>query len=134
MPFEFLLPCSLDSASGHSSERRMHSTHSFPIYIPVSYRHLSAPVSQKWPLSFRISKPQTHAKKSQSGTNPFSAVSCSLFRLSNCSYVPKKLLDEKFHGRRPVGRPRMRWEDITRDFSLLLNIRGWWKLQQENLM
>jgi hypothetical protein len=41
------------------------------------------------------------------------------------SGIPKKVLDGKFHGRRPVGRPRLRWEDIRRDSLLLLNIRGW---------
>jgi len=35
---------------------------------------------------------------------------------------------EKFHGRRHVGRPRLRWEDIRKDSSLLLNIRGWRRL------
>jgi hypothetical protein len=40
--------------------------------------------------------------------------------------IPKKVLDGKFHGRRPVGRPRLRWEDnIRRDSLLLLNVRGW---------
>jgi hypothetical protein len=42
------------------------------------------------------------------------------------SRISKKVLDGKFHGRRPVGRPRLRWEDnIRRDSLLLLNIRGW---------
>jgi hypothetical protein len=42
------------------------------------------------------------------------------------SGIPKKVLDGKFHERRPVGRPRLRWEDnIRRDSLLLLNIRGW---------
>jgi hypothetical protein len=36
-----------------------------------------------------------------------------------------KIMKEKFYERRPVGRPRMRWEDIRRDSSLLLNIGGW---------
>jgi hypothetical protein len=41
------------------------------------------------------------------------------------SRIPKKVPDGKFHGIRPVGRPRLGWEDnIRRDF-LLLNIRGW---------
>jgi hypothetical protein len=40
------------------------------------------------------------------------------------SRIPRKVLDRKFHGRRPVGRSRLRWKDIRRD-SLLLNIRGW---------
>jgi hypothetical protein len=35
-----------------------------------------------------------------------------------------KIMNTKFYGRRPVGRPRLRWEDIRRDSSLLLNIRG----------
>jgi hypothetical protein len=41
------------------------------------------------------------------------------------SRIPKKVLAGKFHGRRPVGRPRLRWEDNIRRDSLLLNIRGW---------
>ena len=36
--------------------------------------------------------------------------------------IPKIM--KKNYGRRPVGRPRLRWEDIRSDFSLLLNIRG----------
>jgi hypothetical protein len=40
--------------------------------------------------------------------------------------IPKIVMNGKFHGRRPVGRPRLRWEDnIRRDSLLLLNIRGW---------
>jgi hypothetical protein len=35
--------------------------------------------------------------------------------------IPRRVLDGKFHGRRPMGRPRLRWEDSL----LLLNIRGW---------
>jgi hypothetical protein len=40
--------------------------------------------------------------------------------------IPKiNVLNGTFHGRRPVERPRLRWEDnIRRDFSLLLHIRG----------
>jgi hypothetical protein len=41
------------------------------------------------------------------------------------SRIPKKYWNGKFHGRRPVGRPRLRWEDNIRRDSLLLNIRGW---------
>jgi hypothetical protein len=44
--------------------------------------------------------------------------------MDNCR-IPKKVLDGKFLGRRPVGRPRLRWKDIIRRDSLLLNIRGW---------
>lgn len=46
------------------------------------------------------------------------------------SRIPKKVLDWNFRGRRPVGRPRLRWEEnIKRDFSLLLSIRGWRRLE-----
>jgi len=39
------------------------------------------------------------------------------------------VLNGKFHGRRPMERQRLRWEgNIRRDSSLLLNIRGWWRL------
>lgn len=31
----------------------------------------------------------------------------------------------KFQGRRPVGRPQQRWEDISRGSSFLLNTGGW---------
>jgi hypothetical protein len=41
------------------------------------------------------------------------------------SRIPTKVLDGKFHGRIPVGRPRLSWEDNIRRDSLLLNIRGW---------
>ena len=35
-------------------------------------------------------------------------------------------MNGKFHRRRSVGRPRLRWEDNIRLYSsLLLNIRGW---------
>jgi hypothetical protein len=30
-------------------------------------------------------------------------------------YRKKKILNGKFHGRRPVGRPRLRWEYIKID-------------------
>jgi hypothetical protein len=42
--------------------------------------------------------------------------------------ILKRVLNGKFHGRRPVGRQRLRWEDTRSDSSLLLNIRGWWRL------
>jgi hypothetical protein len=41
------------------------------------------------------------------------------------SRIPKKVLDGKLHGRRPVGRPRLRWEDnIRRDSLSLLDEMG----------
>jgi hypothetical protein len=43
--------------------------------------------------------------------------------------VLKKVLDKKIHGRRPVGRPKLRRVDnIGRDSFLLLSIRGWRRL------
>jgi hypothetical protein len=39
---------------------------------------------------------------------------------------PKKILDGKFHNRRPVGKPRTRWKDVVRrNTSQILEIRGW---------
>jgi hypothetical protein len=38
---------------------------------------------------------------------------------------PQKAVNGIFNGRRPVGRPRVRWEEnIRRDSSLLVNING----------
>jgi hypothetical protein len=42
--------------------------------------------------------------------------------------IPEKIVNGKLHGRRPVGRPQLRWDDIRRDCSVLLNIRGWRRL------
>jgi hypothetical protein len=40
--------------------------------------------------------------------------------------IPKKVLNGKFHTKRPVGRPRKRWADVVqRDALQLLGIRGW---------
>jgi hypothetical protein len=48
-----------------------------------------------------------------------------IVRMDN-SRIPKRVLDGKFNGRRPVGIPCLRWEDnIRRNSLLLLNIRGW---------
>ena len=45
-------------------------------------------------------------------------------RVDSIKLRGKKVMDGKFHGRRPQGRPRLRWEDnIRRDSLLLLNIR-----------
>jgi len=41
------------------------------------------------------------------------------------SRISKTVLDGKFHGRRPVGRPRLKWKsDVRQNSPLLLNIRG----------
>jgi hypothetical protein len=42
--------------------------------------------------------------------------------------IPLKNCNRKFQGRRPVGRPRQRWEDIRRGSSFLLNTGGWRRL------
>jgi hypothetical protein len=40
--------------------------------------------------------------------------------------IPKKVLNEKLHTTRLVGRPRTRWADVVqRDALQLLGIRGW---------
>ena len=45
------------------------------------------------------------------------------------SITPKKVVDERFHGRRSVERPKLRREENMRlDFCLLLSIRGWMRL------
>jgi len=61
---------------------------------------------------------------------------CSLIKLKwlqraghtirmDSSRTSKTVPDGKFHGRRPVGRPRLRWEsDVRRNSPLLLDIRG----------
>jgi hypothetical protein len=41
------------------------------------------------------------------------------------SRIFKTVLDGKFHGRRLVRRPRLRWEsDVRRNSPLVLDIRG----------
>ena len=40
--------------------------------------------------------------------------------------ITKKVLNGKCHNKRPVGKPRIRWEDvIQRDTSQILGIKGW---------
>jgi hypothetical protein len=40
--------------------------------------------------------------------------------------IPKKVLNGKFCNTRPVGRPRIRWEDaVQKDALQLLGTRGW---------
>jgi hypothetical protein len=40
-------------------------------------------------------------------------------------------MNGKFHGSRPVGRPRLKRGGITRDSLLPLNIRGWRRLAED---
>jgi len=41
-------------------------------------------------------------------------------------YPKEKVLDGKFHNKRPVGKPRTKWEHIFwRDTSQILGLRGW---------
>jgi hypothetical protein len=46
-------------------------------------------------------------------------------RMDNATVgLMKKVMNGKFHGRRPVERPRLRWEEnIRRDSSVLLNMK-----------
>jgi hypothetical protein len=40
--------------------------------------------------------------------------------------IPKMVLNGKFHITRPVGRPRIRWEDaVQKDALQILGTRGW---------
>jgi len=43
----------------------------------------------------------------------------------------KKVLNRKFRGRRPVERPRLRWEDVRRDSLLLMKISGLKRLAED---
>jgi hypothetical protein len=46
--------------------------------------------------------------------------------------IPKKVLNGKFHNTRPVGRPRIRWEDaVQKDALQILGTRRWW-IRAEN--
>jgi hypothetical protein len=47
-------------------------------------------------------------------------------------WIPKKVLNGKFHNTRPVGRPRIRWEDTVQKETLqILGTQGW-KRRAEN--
>jgi len=40
--------------------------------------------------------------------------------------IPKKVLNEKFHNLKPVGKPQTIWEDVFwRNTSQVLGIQGW---------
>jgi len=40
--------------------------------------------------------------------------------------IPKMILNGKFYKTKPVGKPRIRWEDVVRrDTSQILGIRRW---------
>jgi hypothetical protein len=45
--------------------------------------------------------------------------------------IPKKVLNRKFYERRPVGRPRLRWKDISKESSLVHNVRGLMRLAKK---
>jgi hypothetical protein len=46
--------------------------------------------------------------------------------------IPKKVPNGKFHNTRPVGRPRIRWEDaVQKDALQILETRGW-RIRAEN--
>lgn len=48
--------------------------------------------------------------------------------------LPKRTLDSRMHGKRPVGRPRKRWEDeISEDARDLLGIRVWKRAAEDRV-
>jgi hypothetical protein len=53
--------------------------------------------------------------------------------MDNTRIPKRKVPNGKFRGRKPVGRTRLRWEDIKMDSTLLLNtsIRGWRRLAKD---
>lgn len=53
-----------------------------------------------------------------------------IVRMGN-SRTPKKVLNRKFRGRRPVERPRLRWEDVRKDSLLLMKISGSRRLTED---
>ena len=46
--------------------------------------------------------------------------------------IPKKFLNGKFRKRRPVRRPRMRWEDAVQKDALQISGTLGWKRRAEN--
>ena len=40
--------------------------------------------------------------------------------------IPKKIMGNKFEGKRSVGRPRLRWMDGVLEDLRKLRIKGWW--------
>ena len=54
-----------------------------------------------------------------------------VYRIDN-TRIPKKSAQWKISWKRPTGRQRLKWEDIRRDSSLQLNIRGWWRLAEDS--
>jgi hypothetical protein len=43
-----------------------------------------------------------------------------------CKDLKKKVLNGKFHNKRPMGKPRRSWDDVNRrDKSQILGIRKW---------
>ena len=45
--------------------------------------------------------------------------------------MPKNVLGKYFYARKPVGRPRLRWQD-REESSLFLNVRGWRRLGEDS--
>jgi hypothetical protein len=46
--------------------------------------------------------------------------------------IPKKVLNGKFHNTRPVGRPRIRWEDAVQKNALQISETRGWRRKAEN--
>jgi hypothetical protein len=53
----------------------------------------------------------------------------NIYKYSNINEegrIPKEVLNGKFHNTRPVGRPRIRWEEVVQKDALqILGTRGW---------
>jgi hypothetical protein len=50
----------------------------------------------------------------------------SWMKNERCEDLKKKVLNGKFHNKRPVRKPRRRWDDVVRrDKSQILGIRKW---------
>ncbi|KAJ4429788.1 hypothetical protein ANN_21992 [Periplaneta americana] len=46
--------------------------------------------------------------------------------------IPKKILEGKIHGKRPIGRPKNRWIDaVTIDSQVYLGTTAWRRLAQD---
>jgi hypothetical protein len=61
-------------------------------------------------------------------------LACCVMRMED-ERIPIKVLNGKFHKTRPVGKPKVRGEDVTRrDTSQILGIRGWSRRSEDRRM
>ncbi|KAJ4438485.1 hypothetical protein ANN_14430 [Periplaneta americana] len=45
--------------------------------------------------------------------------------------IPKKVMGNKFEGKRSVGRPRLRWMDGVLEDLKKVGIKGWWLVARD---